>query len=229
MAHQPGSSGMPLVARALVVPLLKLAWWIPTRWQQGEQHTLAMQTTSDPTVRAREARAALAAFQAAERRAASGRHTLRRQLLRAAHLPSMAAAALEASDLDAAAAYAQQMLAAGMGPSRPDAWNAGNLLHHGHITLGRLALLGGDVDGAAEHLLRAGSTWGSPQLDSFGPDFNLADQLLARGRTDTVVDYLQRCQQVWKLGGDRLERWITEIHAGHRPTLDPFHGQTDSP
>ncbi|HTE67325.1 MAG TPA: hypothetical protein VK942_00980 [Actinomycetes bacterium] len=113
------------------------------------------------------------------------------------------------------------MLAAGMGPSRPDAWQAGDLIHHGHITLGRLALLAGDVDGAAEHLLDAGSTWGSPQLDSFGPDFNLANQLLAHGQTDTVEGYLQRCQRFWKLGGDKLERWITEIHAGHRPTLEP--------
>jgi len=205
----------------LVVPLLKVAWWMPTRWQRGDRHALAMQATSDPSVRAREARAALAAYQAAERRSATGRHTLHRQLRRAARLPSMAAAALEAGELEAAACYAQQMLAAGMGPSRPDAWQAGDLIHHGHITLGRLALLAGDVDGAAEHLLDAGSTWGSPQLDSFGPDFNLANQLLAHGRTDTVEGYLQRCQQFWKLGEDRLEQWITEIHAGHRPTMEP--------
>jgi hypothetical protein len=121
MAHQPDSSRMPLVVRVLVVPLLWVAWWSPTRWQRGERHTLAMQTTSEPSVRAREARAALAAFQAAERRAATGRSTVRRRLLRAAHLPSMAAAALEAGELEAAAAYAQEMLAAGTGPSRPDA------------------------------------------------------------------------------------------------------------
>jgi len=210
---------MPLVARVLVVPLLRLAWWMPTRWQRGERHTLAMQTTSDPSIRVREAHAAFAAFQAAERRSATGHPTRRRQRRRAAHLPSMAAAALEAGELDAAAAYAQQMLAAGMGPSRPEDWNAGNLIHHGHITLGRLALLAGDTDGAAQHLLRAGSTPGSPQLDSFGPDFDLANQLLAHGRTDTVEDYLRRCQQFWKLGGDKLERWITQIHTGHRPTL----------
>ncbi len=181
-----------------------------------------MQATSDPSIRAREAHAALAAFQAAERRAATGRHTRHRQRRRAARLPSMATAALEAGELEeAATSYAQQMLATGMGPSRPEDWNAGNLIHHGHITLGRLALLAGDTDGAAEHLLDAGSTWGSPQLDSFGPDFNLANQLLAHGRTDTVEGYLQRCQQFWKLGEDRLEQWSTEIHTGHRPTLKP--------
>jgi len=226
MAHQPGSSRIPLVVRVLVVPLLRVAWWSPTRWQRGERHTLAMQTTSDPSVRAREARAALAAFQAAERRAATGRSTLRRRLL---HLPSMAAAALEAGELEAAAAYAQEMLAAGTGPGRPDAWHAGNLIHHGHVTLGRLALLAGDIDGAAQHLLRAGSTPGSPQLNSFGPELNLANQLLAHGRTDAVVDYLRLCRQFWKLGGDRPQRWIAEIHAGHHPTLDPTHSQTDSP
>ena len=219
MAHQPGPGGMPLLARALVVPLLRVAWWLPTRWQQAERHTLAMHTSSDPSIREREARAALAAFQAAERRSAKGRHTLRRRLLREAHLPSIAAAALEAGDLEAATAYAQQMLAAGMGPSRPGDWNAGNLLHHGHITLGRLALLAGDTDGAAQHLLAAGSTPGSPELDSFGPDLDLANQLLDHGRADVVEDYLQRCQRFWKLGGNKLQRWITQIQAGYRPTL----------
>jgi hypothetical protein len=220
MADQLRPSGMPLLARVLVVPLLRVAWWLPTRWQRGERHALAMRTTSDPGIRVREARAALAAFQAAKRRSATGGHTPRRQRRRAAHLPSMAAAALAAGELDAAASYAQQMLAAGTGPSHLEDWNAGNLIHHGHITLGRPALLAGAAS-YAQHLLAAGSTPRSPQLDSFGPDFDLANQLLAKGRTDTVEDYLQRCQQFWKLGGDKLERWIAEIHTGHRPTLDP--------
>jgi hypothetical protein len=30
-------------------------------------------------------------------------------------------------------------------------WNAGNLVHCGHVTLGRLALLAGDVEPAEEH------------------------------------------------------------------------------
>jgi hypothetical protein len=220
MTPHPQPSGMPPLARVLVVPLLRLVWWLPTRWQRGERHTLAMQTSSDPGICLREAHAALAAFQAAER-SATGRDTPRRQRRRTAHLPSMAAAALEAGELETAASYAQQMLAVGMGPSGPEDWNAGNLVHHGHITLGRLALLAGDTDRAAQHLLAAGSTPGSPQLDAFGPDFHLASQLLAHGRTDTVEDYLRRCQQFWKLGGDKLQRWITEIHAGHRPTLGP--------
>jgi hypothetical protein len=197
---------MPLLARVLVVPLLRPSWWLPTRWQRGERHTLAMHTSSDPSSRVRQARAALAAFQAAERRATTSGRTLRRQRRRAAHLPSMAAAALEAGEPEAAAGYAQQMLDAGMGPSRPEDWNAGNLIHHGHITLGRLALLAGDTDGAAQHLLAAGSTWGSPQLDAFGPDLDLANRLLAHGQTGTVVDYLRRCQRFWKLGEDRLEQ-----------------------
>jgi hypothetical protein len=212
---------MPLVARVLVVPLLRLGWWLPTRWRRGERHALAMHTSSDPGVRMREARAALAAFQAAERRIATGRRTPRRQRQQAAHLPSMAAAALEAGEPQAASSYAQQMLAAGMGPPRPQDWDAGNLIHHGHITLGRLALLAGGTDRAAQHLLAAGSTWGSPQLDSFGPDLHLANQLLAHGQTETVEAYLRRCQQFWKLGGDKLQRWITDIHAGRRPTLNP--------
>jgi hypothetical protein len=220
MAHRPGPGGMPLLARVLVVPLPRLGWWLPTRWQRANGTPWPCTPAATQRPRAG-ARAALAAFQAAERRAASGGHTLRRQRRRAAHLLSMAAAALEAGEPQAAAGYAQQMLAAGMGPSGPADWNAGNLLHHGHITVGRLALLAGDTDRAAQHLLAAGSTWGSPQLDAFGPDLDLANRLLAQGQTSTVVDYLRRCQRFWKLGEDRLEEWITHIQAGHRPTLSP--------
>ena len=60
-------------------------------------------------------------------------------------------------------------------------WNFGNYLHHGNIVLGMIALSQDDIEGAGSYLLIAGSTPGSPQLDSFGPDFVLAKKLLERG------------------------------------------------
>src|SRR6266511_1035077 len=171
---------------------------------------------------ARHARAALAAFEAAERRHPGRRSGVRRQLRRAANLPDIAEASLEAGELGRAAAYADEMLARGMGPVAPWDWNGGNLVHHGHVTLGRLALIARDLDAAEEHLRLAGSTHGSPQLDSFGPDFHLANELLARGRTESVLEYLDLCRRFWTLGHDALDGWTAELRAGRRPVLREF-------
>jgi hypothetical protein len=145
-----------------------------------------------------------------------------RRACRAADLPDITVAALEIGELGKAAALAEEMLARGMGPVAPWNWNAGNLIHCGHITLGRLALKAGDVDAAEEHLRLAGSTHGSPQLDSFGPDFRLANELLALGRTEVVLGYLGLCRRFWKLGHGALDAWTTEIRAGRRPVLREF-------
>jgi len=206
----------------LVGPIAMLALLVPTRRGRVVRHALGMRTAQDPARRARHARAALAAFEAAERRHPGRRSGVRRQLRRAANLPDIAEASLEAGELGRAAAYADEMLARGMGPVAPWDWNGGNLVHHGHVTLGRLALIAGDLDAAEEHLRLAGSTHGSPQLDSFGPDFHLANELLARGRTESVLEYLDLCRRFWTLGHDALDGWTAELRAGRRPVLREF-------
>src|SRR6266508_279223 len=67
-----------------------------------------------------------------------------------------------------------------------------------------------------------GTTLGSPQLDSFGPDFHLANELLARGRTESVLEYLDLCRRFWTLGHDALDGWTAELRAGRRPVLREF-------
>jgi hypothetical protein len=59
-------------------------------------------------------------------------------------------------------------------------------------------------------------------LDPFGPDFRLANELLARGRTEVVQEYLDLCRRFWTLGHDALDRWTAEIRAGRRPVLREF-------
>ncbi len=224
MEQDPTPSPLTRVVDVMTGPIiLRLVWLVPTRRGRARRHALAMHTAKDPARQARHARAALAAFEAAERhRWRRGHPSLWRQMRRAAILPDITAAAMEAGELSKAAAYADEMLAMGMGPVAPGNWNAGNLIHYGHITLGRLALMTGDVDAAAEHLRRAGSTHGSPQLDSFGPDFRLANELLAHGRTEVVLEYLELCRRFWKLGTDALDRWSAQIRAGRRPVLREF-------
>jgi hypothetical protein len=220
--QEPTPRRLARVVGVVAGPIAMVALLVPTRRGRALRHALAMQTAKDPARRARQARAALAAFEAAERRRWRRHPSVWRLMGRLASLPDMAVAALEAGELGKAAALADEMLARGMGPVAPWDWNAGNLIHHGHVTLGRLALLAGDVEAAEEHLRLAGSTHGSPQLDSFGPDFHVANELLARGRTEAVLGYLELCRRFWELGHDALDRWSAEIRAGRRPVLHEF-------
>ena len=106
---------------------------------------------------------------------------------RRALLTRVAGVALEAGDHEKARSYAGELSTEPR--KHAGSWNYGNAIHHGHLVLGRLALLDDNVEGAREHLLAAGRTPGSPQLNSFGPDMTLARELLDRGEREAVVAY----------------------------------------
>ena len=125
--------------------------------------------------------------------------------------------ALSLEEFDKARQWASAMLE----DDRPG-WNYGNNLHHGNIVLGKIALAQGDVEGAGSHLLLAGATPGSPQLNSFGPDFALAKQLLEAGERETVLQYLDQCAKFWKSGQEELREWTTVVRAGGMPTSRKF-------
>jgi hypothetical protein len=216
----------PVVRALLTVPGLAMLLPLPTHRSRVRRHALRMQTTHNPARRAREARAVLAAFDKAEQRPPQRQGTWR-QVSRAMSLPDVAEAAVEVGELDKAATLAQEMLACGMGPVAPWDPNAPDLAHHGHTTLGRLALRAGDLDGAEEHLRLAGASHGSPTLNSFGPEFSLANELLGRGRTEVVVEYLDLCRRFWRMDYGMLDRWTAEIQAGRRPLLDRFGTDPD--
>jgi tetratricopeptide (TPR) repeat protein len=127
-------------------------------------------------------------------------------------LPSIATVALEAGETAKARSYAEEMLQAG---GDATGWNAGNLIHHGHLVLGRLALRDGDTKTAQEHLLAAGKTKGSPQLNSFGPNMTLAKELLEKGERQTVLEYFKLCGAFWK--NSDLEAWTKAVQAGNIP------------
>ncbi|MBX3227674.1 MAG: hypothetical protein KIT84_15065 [Labilithrix sp.] len=84
----------------------------------------------------------------------------------------------------------------------------GNAIHDAHLALGWCAYVGGDFAGGAACLRRAGKTPGSPQLDSFGPDFELARALLAAGEREAVLDYIEDCKRFWK--GE--EAWLMRCY-----------------
>ena len=130
-------------------------------------------------------------------------------------LEDIATAAFEAEDTTKAEQYALELLQ--LAQQFKNSWNYGNAVHKGRIVLGRIALRRGDIPGAKDHLLAAGETPGSPQLDSFGPNMTLAKELLEKDEREVVLTYLQSCAKFWKMGGDQLQGWIASVKGGGMP------------
>jgi hypothetical protein len=101
----------------------------------------------------------------------------------------------------------------------PDDWNYGNAIHHGHLLLGRVAMTRGDYDRAETELIAAGRTPGSPQLDSFGPNCQLASELLEVGRVEPVLEFLRLCDNFWDQEFSQSAAWTTEIREGSVPNF----------
>jgi len=100
-----------------------------------------------------------------------------------------------------------------------DDWNYGNAIHKGHLTLGRVALRKGEIEEAKRQLLLAGKTPGSPQLDSFGPNMVLAQELLDKGENDVVLKYLDFCKEFWDFHSEKLRKWQEQIAKGEKPNF----------
>jgi hypothetical protein len=107
-------------------------------------------------------------------------------------------------------------------------WNYGNAIHDANRYLGLVSLRSGHIQEADEFLLRSGKSPGSPQLDSFGPDLDLASELLKQGQIIPVKQYLSEIQNFWKPGGAEIDRWLTALSAGKRPELNRVGSITDS-
>ena len=131
----------------------------------------------------------------------------------------------DASVIRASAPSAQRCLQ--LAPRLSGDWNYGNAIHYANLALGRVALLDGDLSDARQKLLAAGDTPGSPQLDDFGPDMTLAEELLARGDRETVLEYLERCNRFWlRKEKNRIHEWTEAIKTGHAPDFGKRSGLT---
>ena len=153
-------------------------------------------------------REALDEFESILRRSSGGEGSL-------GVLQDASKAAIEAGDYAKASAYAARLLREA--DQFEDNWDYGNAIHTGNIILGMVALRSGDVDGAKNHLLRAGATPGSPQLNSFGPNMSLAKELLVKGEREVVIRYLTLCESFWRSDVVTLRKWQAEIKKGRIP------------
>jgi hypothetical protein len=100
-----------------------------------------------------------------------------------------------------------------------DNWNYGNAIHFGNTVLGLLALVDDDTCVAIEHLRKSGETSGSPQLNSFGPTMHLARELMRKGESAAVAEYLEQCRRFWKMGSAWLDIWQEKVARGAVPTF----------
>jgi len=65
--------------------------------------------------------------------------------------------------------------------------------------------------------MKAGKTPGSPQINSFGSNMSLANDLLEMGEKETVIQYFEYCKKFWKSEDGRLDSWISAIRGGGKP------------
>jgi len=101
-------------------------------------------------------------------------------------------------------------------------WNYGNAVHDANRYLGLASLRSGDLSQAATFLVLSGKSTGSPQLDTFGPDLTLADELLKHGQADAVKAYLTDIKHFWRMDNGQVDEWLSAIDRGERPALDRF-------
>lgn len=142
----------------------------------------------------------------------------------------LALAALEAGETELAKKLAAETLRKNTDGKN---WNYGNIIHNANQILGRGALREGKLADAKTYLLKAGATPGSPQLNSFGPQMQLARELLEKGEKETVLQYLDLVSKFWASDKDQSELskehaaviagWKLEIAEGKIPAGAQWH------
>ena len=140
----------------------------------------------------------------------------------------MALAAMEAGEWDLSKHIAAILL---LNNNDPNSWNYGNVIHKANTVLGQVALREKNINKAKYHLIESGNTPGSPQLNSFGPSFALAGELLEKGEKEAVLQYLDLVAVFWanpdikkpqykhlaEEHAEKLSKWKQEIKTGRIP------------
>jgi tetratricopeptide (TPR) repeat protein len=92
-------------------------------------------------------------------------------------------------------------------------------LHAAYQLLGQVQSRKGKVDDAVVSLRQSGKVKCCPTLCSFGPEFDLARELLDLGKRTAVIGYLEDCSSFWESGQSELLYWWLQIKLGGSPRL----------
>lgn len=101
-------------------------------------------------------------------------------------------------------------------------WNYGNAIYDANRILGLMSLKEGKIEEATNFLLKSSESTGSPQLDTFGPDLELANLLLKEGKTEEIKIYLANIKQFWEMDNGVVQEWLQQIELGESPELNRF-------
>lgn len=134
-----------------------------------------------------------------------------------AWLDNAAELAYKNEDYEKAKRYSMESLS--LSAQHANDWNYGNSIHNANTVLGRISLRAGDTEAAKDYLLQAAASEGSPQLNTFGPNVTLANELLQAGEADAVLTYLNAIATFWEMDDGKVADWIESINNGERPTL----------
>lgn len=91
--------------------------------------------------------------------------------------------------------------------------------HASHTYRGLAELRTGKRDAAKADLLDAARVKGSPTLGSFGPNMELAKELLEAGERRVVLDYFDLCAKFWS--PKQLATWRDQVVKGETPDFGP--------
>jgi len=134
-------------------------------------------------------------------------------------LDAAAKISFEVGKIDEASKYAQELKM--LLSKFKDNWNYGNAIQDTNLVMGRIALSENRAEDAKEYLLNAGRSPGSPQMDTFGPNMSLAEDLLGKGERETVLQYFELCRKFWRMNRGRLDAWRDAVKAGRIPDFGP--------
>lgn len=129
--------------------------------------------------------------------------------------------AMDAGNIDAARGYAAEHAA--LLAKFAKNWNYGNAVQDINQTLGRIAIREKNFEAAGAFLIKSVQHSGSPQLNSFGPNFQLAKELLEAGQPAPVLEYLELCGKFWKMDRGSLAHWTQTVKAGHIPDFNDHY------
>jgi tetratricopeptide (TPR) repeat protein len=120
-----------------------------------------------------------------------------------------------AGRIEDAEKYAQELMA--LLPSFQANREFGGAMSDANLVLGRIVVRKGNVEEAKRYLLAAGQSPTTPQLENYGPNMNLAKDLLAKGERQVVLNYFVLCRKFWLNGGAQLDQWSQQVRDGNTP------------